>query len=244
MNESEFRKNDAMEEKHWWFKGRRAVINSILKRLEQPEFARILDVGCGTGGNIPLLSRYGTVDAMEYNALALKLARSKHPDTCIRKGKLPDEIPYENENYDLVCAFDVLEHIQDDQSAVMNMVKKVRPGGYLFCTAPANQWLWSSHDIVNQHYRRYSLDNFVDLFMSAGLQISRRNYYNTLLFPIAASARLLGLHKDEVNSDLKQDPTFIAAILEQLFSAERFLIPHWPMPFGISVLCVARKCLQ
>ncbi len=137
MNDSEFIKNNELEQRHWWFRGRRAVLRAMLDSLQLSSDARILEAGCGTGGNLPMLGEFGSVDAMEYNPLALDFAKANHSSLSIRKGELPDEIPYSDEAYDLVCAFDVLEHVEEDGKAVAALARKLKPGGVLLCTAPA-----------------------------------------------------------------------------------------------------------
>jgi len=241
MNEAEFHKNFELEQRHWWFKGRRAVLRSMLNSFAIPSDSRILEVGCGTGGNLSMLGEYGQVEAMEYDTLALEFAKRKNPKLSILQGELPDRIPYEDETYDLVCAFDVLEHIQDDFKAVAALVRKLKSGGILFCTAPANQWMWSRHDEVNHHFRRYSLSNFEALFKQSGVNFVHASYYNTVLFPVIATVRLLGVGEDDGGSNLNQQGQVSNTILTHVFSLEKRFVPKFRMPFGVSVLCAVQK---
>lgn len=238
MNDSEFFKNNELEKTHWWFRGRRAVLRKVLGSLDLPQRAAILEAGCGTGGNLPMLGEFGVVDAMEYNPLALKMARDNHPSLSISQGELPGNIPYPRGKYDLVCAFDVLEHVERDGEAVAALARMLKPGGKLVCTAPANQWMWSEHDAVNNHFRRYSLKGFASLFAVDGLHVDVASYFNTLLFPAIALVRLC---LKETDGDLKAASPFVNAVLRRIFSFERYLLPGLSLPFGVSVLCVATR---
>ncbi len=243
MNDSEFVMNNELEKTHWWFKGRRAVLRKVLDSLALGADVRILEAGCGTGGNLPMLSEFGLVDAMEYNPLALQFASHNHPSISILKGELPHDIPYEDESYDLICAFDVLEHVQDDRMAVKALAEKLKPGGIMLCTAPANQWMWSAHDTINHHCRRYSISSFKGLFADNALSVSYATYFNFFLFPIAALVRVCGSSQDTNESDLNESSPVVNGLLTRLFSMEQYLLPKVRLPFGVSVLCLAQRPL-
>lgn len=241
MDKQEFYKNYEMEKQHWWFCGRRAVLRGVLTSLDLNSDAQIFEAGCGTGGNIPMLGKFGHVDAMEYNDLALDFAMKKNPGVEILDGELPERIPFKERTYDLVCALDVLEHVEDDYKAVTALSGKLKEDGILFCTAPANPWMWSRHDEISHHQRRYSLNQFERLFSGNGLEILRATYFNSLLFPVAAAIRLSKFSGDASGSDLKKQSGLLNGILKGIFSMEKYLVPKFNMPFGLSVLCVARR---
>lgn len=232
----------SLEEDHWWFAARRAIAGKIIERLGLPADARILDAGCGTGGNLAMLSRYGQVEAMELDDQARKLAHAKGI-TRVLSGRLPDSVPYSREQFDLIVLLDVLEHVEDDKRTLAVLGDLLKPGGYLLVTVPAFPFLWSAHDEVHHHKRRYLLNELRDKVRNAGLELAYATYFNTLLFPLILGVRLLGrlrMAKSE-SGDLTMPPPLINRLLFTFFSCERFLLWRWPLPFGVSVLAVARK---
>ncbi len=231
-----------VEDDHWWFAARRRILARVLDGLDLPADARLLEVGCGTGGNLALLARYGSVDAVEMDAGAAAHAQARGIGPVVQ-GWLPDHMPPARP-YDVVGLFDVLEHIPDDGAALDALVPFVRPGGWLVLTVPAYMLLWSRHDEVNHHQRRYRRGALARLVEQAGFQVQHATYFNTLLFPVVAGVRLLGRLRpgQEAVSDVETvPPTLLNRALETLFAAERHLAPRLPLPFGVSVLVVARR---
>ncbi len=163
MNDSEFIKNNELEQRHWWF---RAVEPCCAPCLTVCNFLRMHGFSKPVAGPVAIYPCWeNSVRWMPWNIIRWRLILPKpiiHHSLSVRE--LPDEIPYSDEAYDLVCAFDVLEHVEEDGKAVAALARKLKPGGVLLCTAPANQWMWSQHDVINQHYRRYSLSSFQPCF--------------------------------------------------------------------------------
>ena len=175
MDRAAFTHMAATETTHWWFVGRRAVIDALLDGVDLPASGAILEVGCGTGGNLASLARRGRIQAFEPHIDALAFARERHPGMDIRQGALPDELPYEKGSFDLVGALDVLEHVEDDQRSAEALVQLTRPGGWLLVTVPAHQALWGSHDRRLHHRRRYGRDQLLDLFSGARRSVGARD---------------------------------------------------------------------
>lgn len=237
---------DRLEDAHWWFSGRRAVVREVLRRrLPRAAGLSILDVGCGTGGMLQMLRDFGTVSGMDTSEQALASARQRlGPDVPLRQGQLPDGLP-PGQTFDLVTAFDVIEHIPDAPAALAAIRGALAPGGALVVTVPAYQFLWSRHDELNHHCRRYTAPLLRRHLEAGGFKMAWHSYFNTLLFPPAAAVRLLQKvlpgrrGGGEGSSDLDLPPRPINRLLEMLFAAERFVVPRARVPFGVSLVAVA-----
>jgi len=173
-------------------------------------------------------------DGARASASALQVCR-------VEPGGLPAPVPFADGRYDLVCLLDVLEHIADDGAALARVCTLLKPGGRLLVTAPAYRWLWSAHDSAHHHHRRYTAGNLRQRAAAAGLQAQRVGYFNTLLFPPIALAR--GLQRlrgtgDSDGSDATLPSPVVNRLLEAVFAAERWWLPHAGLPFGVSVLGV------
>ena len=158
MEEEIYHKTAAYEEGHWWFKGRRCIIEKVLHDLSLPSKPKILEMGCGTGGNLSLLSQYGEVYGVELDNFARNYASKRHIGP-ILPGSLPHEIPYQDNFFDLIALLDVLEHVEEDGLSLVQLHKKLKPGGYLLITVPAFPALWSAHDEAHHHKRRVTVQS-------------------------------------------------------------------------------------
>lgn len=234
----------SVEDKHWWFVARRQIIERVICQLGLPKNAQILEAGCGTGGNLQMLSRHGRCSAMELDEIACSLANQRQV-VPVKRGSLPDNIPFTSE-YDLILILDVIEHLDNDLSALKALYYKLKPGGYLLITVPAYQFLWSEHDEINHHKRRYKLKGLKQVAIKAGYEINYGSYFNTILFPLVAVARLLGRflpkqNKNQLSKDLVLPSKPVNRFLKWLFASERGLINRFSLPFGVSILLLARK---
>jgi len=242
MDEALYRQMRELEDRHWWFTARRRIVESVLARLLLGPGAPILDVGCGTGGNLAMLSRFGAVMGAEYDATAALLARERGVAP-VARAALPDRLPFAASQFQLVTLFDVLEHIDDDQGSLTTLAGLLRPGGFLVLTVPAFPFLWSAHDTEHHHKRRYRAAQLRERITAAGLNVQWLSYYNSVLFPPVAMVRLLGKvvpHKS-VGSEVALPPAPLNTLLENVFAAERHWLGRVPVPFGVSLMAVARK---
>ncbi|WP_206995091.1 class I SAM-dependent methyltransferase [Trinickia mobilis] len=228
------------ETEHWWFRGRRDVLGSVLRRLALPPKARVLEVGSGTGGNLEMLSEFGSVSGLEMDETALALtSRRTSGRFDIRAGRCPDDMPFDGRQFDLICFFDCLEHISDDVGSLAHMHALLAPGGAIVVTVPAYGWLWSAHDEFLHHYRRYSRASLVECAQVAGYRVDRITHFNTLLFPLAAIARLSDrLLRRKMSSGDAIPARPVNAALYCIFQAESRWLAHGTLPFGMSLLAV------
>ena len=191
MEPSEYESMHAQELRHWWFRGRRRVLVDMLQQaLRSPgELPRILDYGCGTGGNTPAYASFGVVVGIEPDAAAIRLAHTRgQAQYCRSSGTT---LPFRPAVFDAVMASDVLEHIEDDRHAMSEIVRALRPGGVAIISVPAHQWLFSRHDVALHHFRRYSKAGLRALLESGGLRIRRLSYCNAVLFPAISLHRVI-----------------------------------------------------
>jgi SAM-dependent methyltransferase len=228
-----------LDDRHWWYCGRRRIIAELIRReTELPNDARILEIGCGTGHNLAMLSGFGHVDGLELDEEARALSE-KRLGRKVMSSPLPELAEVPDRRYHLIGAFDVIEHIDDDRAALASIAAKLRPAGKLVMTVPAHQWMWSAHDIVNHHKRRYSKRALKALIESSPLKLERIGYFNSLLFPLAiaerAASRLLG----KQDADVTLPPAPLNWALQTVFASERYLVGRLPLPPGLSLFAVA-----
>jgi SAM-dependent methyltransferase len=231
-----------VEDRHWWYRGRRRVLARTVERLGLPPRARILDAGCGSGRNMVDLARWGTVTGVELSPAAAEAARGRHVGEVVEGSVL--EMPFAEDSFDLVVCLDVIEHLQDDRAALHELHRVLAPGGALVVTVPAYQWLWSGHDEVNHHHRRYSRATLRQAAQDAGWECERTTHFNSLLLPVAVALRALDrLHARATESslDLWVPPAPLNWLLQQPLHLEAAVIGRGgTIPAGLSLLAVLR----
>lgn len=224
---------------HWWYRARRDILADYLARWgDLPEDARILEIGCGTGHNLPMLAKFGEIDAIEIDETARAFA-SERLGKPVGTAPLPELHGVAPGSYDLVAVLDVIEHVEDDVAALKAIATALKPGGKILITVPAHQWMWSAHDVVNHHKRRYSKRGFEALLAKAGLQGRRLGYFNSLLFPLAVAARFAGKLMGKDDSDDSPPAKPLNALFEGIFRLERHMVGRMPLPPGLSLITLA-----
>jgi SAM-dependent methyltransferase len=227
------------DERHWWYRGRRKVVAELLRRkVPLPRDARLLEIGCGTGHNLPMLGEFGQVDALEIDPIARGMAEKRLGRTVL-SSPLPAIEGVPDDTYDMVAALDVIEHIPDDTAALEGIARVLKPGGKLLMTVPAHQWMWSAHDVVNHHQRRYSRRDFKRLVDNSPLKLESIGYLNSLLFPVAMAQRLASKITGKEDANLAPPAEPINQALERVFALERRVIGRIPLPPGLSLFAVA-----
>jgi len=232
----------AEENKHWWFVGRRRIIAAFVQaicrklNLERP---RILDVGCGTGANLELLSEFGEAEGVDVSPQAIEFCRLRGLKE-VQLGSA-ERLPNEDASFDLVTALDVVEHLDDDVGGLQEMRRVLRPDGRLLLFVPAFMFLWGVQDDVSHHRRRYTRAGLQRAVEAAGFHVERLTYANLMFFAPTLVGRVLmrvtGLRPvSEANINIAA----LNGVLGQALGAERHFLRHASLPFGVSLVCVAR----
>jgi len=240
-----------VEETHWWFAGRRRIIRSFLERLcreAEVEPAgnggghplNILDVGCGTGANLEMLSEFGEVEGVDISGEALTFCRERGLEN-VKQGEA-EALPFADSSFDLVTGLDVVEHLDDDHAGLKEMRRVLRPGGHALVFVPAFMFLWGVQDDISHHRRRYTLDQLKQVMRQSGFRVERASYVNISFFAPILFGRLL-MRAFRIRPDSENNITigFLNGLLGKLFGSERLALRYLNFPFGVSIICVARR---
>ncbi len=235
---------DEVEGSHWWFVGRRAILESFLRQIHsalstQHSALRILDVGCGTGANLEMLSQFGVAEGVDVSEDALEFCRRKGLKA--QKG-LAEKLPFANESFEITTALDVVEHLDDDIAGLREMFRVTKRGGYSLVFVPAFMWLWGVQDDVSNHRIRYTKKQIADSLEHVGYRIERATYANLTFFaPIFAGRRLMKLTGVKPESENNINVSALNRVFGKLFASERFWLRNFNFPFGVSIVIVAQK---
>ncbi len=229
-----------IEDAHWWFVARKAIVLGLLDRYLPRGLTRvILDAGCGTGGMLTDLEKYGRVIPTDASEEAMKFCKRRGYEI-VQCSVL--ECPFQAESFDVILGLDVLEHLDDDLGALMEFHRICKPGGLLFLTVPAFRFLWSHHDEINHHKRRYTKHQLQERLESAHFQVLRSSYFNCYLFPFMVVGRMFGrMMGQEPGLELDMPSPVINGFLSKVFAAELPLLRRIDLPFGGSILAIAKK---
>lgn len=231
------------EEHHWWLASRREmVLDWVRRRYSGQPGITILDAGCGTGLMMREMQPLGEVHGVDISEEALRFCRQRGLDRVYRADLA--ELPFEPGTFDLVTAVDVIEHMENDLSAMREWNRVLKPGGRMVIFVPAHQWLWSLQDEISGHFRRYTRPSLASLVGASGMRVERITYVSTFLFPVIVLGRQwlkFKRRRQEVTTENTLHPTWANGILRRIFEAEIPTLRLGNFPFGASILCVAVK---
>lgn len=241
------------ENSHWWFRWRYDLITQLVVSLKKNDSFKILDAGCGTGQMTKQLEGIGNAIGMDSAPEAIEYAHSRGVQQLVR-GSITDP-PFAHGSFDCVLALDVIEHVDDDMGILTSLYQVIKPGGHLIITVPAFDALWSEHDEINHHKRRYRSPRLRRLVEEAGFTVDRVTYCNTALcVPVFVARKVKNLWRSlslrrpgqdrPLQSDLGDYPAPVNAGLYLLMKAETKLMQRIDMPFGVSILAVATRPLD
>ncbi len=233
-----------VEDNHWWFVGRRAILEEFLRQIIQNpkskiQNPKILDVGCGTGANLEMLANFGDAEGVDVSDDALEFCKAKGLKA--HKG-LAEKLPFEDESFDIVTALDVVEHLDDDVAGLKEMHRVLKTGGKTLIFVPAFMWLWGVQDDISNHRIRYTKKQIVERLEKAGFEIERATFANWTFFaPILAGRTLMKITGIKPESENNVNIFALNGIFGKIFSAERFWLKNFDFPFGVSIVITAKK---
>jgi ubiquinone/menaquinone biosynthesis C-methylase UbiE len=229
-----------VEARHWWFSGRRLLFAREIERAGKP--SSLLDIGVGSGSNLRMFRdrfEIPVVIGVDPNVDVIEICRAN--GLVVEYGDVL-ALPFPNRSFDAVVATDVIEHVEDDATALGEVFRVLRPGGFVLLTVPAFTSLWGLQDVVARHYRRYRLGELKRLVLSAGFAIERAYYFNYLLFvPIFIARWAIRVLKISLDSENEVNSHQLNAMLSLLFRLDINTAGKLHPPFGVSALVVARK---
>jgi SAM-dependent methyltransferase len=248
MHPDEYRVMFEVEDNYWWYRGFRILLEALLARYapSDKEHAMILDAGCGTGANLALLAKYGHAIGIDISEEALGFCRARDiPSQRVLTASATD-LPFVSATFDLITSFEVICNIRDDEQAFSEIARVLKPGGRMIVQLPAYQWLWGAHDIAVGHQRRYDVRDLAKKLSDAGFEIERVMRANMSLLPFVAAIRLTSrrvpINGTQAQSDLQMAlPGSINSGLAAFYSAEMRLAARVNLPFGLSVIGIAKK---
>lgn len=246
MLDEQFKLIQSIEDTHFWYKARREIIESVLlsHQLLTKKFS-VLEIGSANGTNIQYFkSRFNVIKGSEINTEAINIAQQKNPDIEFCNGWLPHNIGFSDEKFDLIFLFDVLEHVEDDLSALIEIKNRLNKNGKLILTVPAYQFLFGKFDEDSFHFRRYNMTTISSVVNKSGFKIGFKSYFNFWLFPLVLISRLVEklLNKSSGHAVSDQNASFTNKLFYKIMSSEKkWLGNQKSLPFGSSIILIAES---
>ena len=252
MQTEQFQLHSRMEESHWWFTGRREILRRLVREILSSSGRSILDIGCGTGGNLASFASEHRCTGWDPFEEAIGLARRRYPSVRFLSGPFDEAAPSFPSQPDLILVMDVLEHVERDRDLLSRLVSMVRPGGQLLITVPAGMELWSPHDVAVGHFRRYSRPQLEALWATEPVSVPLVSYFNARLYPAVRLARFwtrrTGCSGGEAETDFRVPPAPFNRLLDQIFASEAAVLtgllgkkPGTGFRRGVSLIAVLKK---
>lgn len=247
MNVAEYERMYRLEDSYWWFVARHRLVEALLRTrygapVSRPCPLTILDIGCGTGAMSARIGRWGRVVSADFSPLALQFSRRRGLTHLVGADAM--RLPLGCDRFDVLVAMDMLEHLPDDCRALEEFYRVLKPGGRVFATVPAYPHLWSEHDVALMHHRRYQRREVQERFTAAGFEVEKLSHTMTLLYPLVAMQRRMNAARpphDPPQAAMPLFPAPVNAALTGLLAAENALAQRINFPFGVTIVCVARK---
>ena len=246
MNKNYVAQYHRLETTHWWFLIRQKIIIQVLKKYipKQKHSLKILNAGAASGASSQWLSSLGEVISVENDVLFLDFLMNEN--VAVVNASVT-ALPFDDDSFDVVCALDVVEHVADDAKTIDELIRVCKPGGKICITVPACQSLWSAHDEVNKHFRRYSKKELISLVDWQKNKLLYSTHFNTILFPLIFIVRKIGKlfrkkdNKEKSDFDYYKTNRLLSAALKKIFGLEVFLLKFVKFPFGVSLLMLIEK---
>lgn len=225
MKTAQFRLHAAIEEHHWWFLGRRRIVSELVRRLVPPSKEElIVDIGCGTGGNLSAFAKDYSCLGIDPSDEAIQSARQRFPNAQFICGAIPDALQELPRPASLMLLMDVLEHVPDDFWLLSTLLAQAKPGAYLLVTVPADMRLWTEHDVSFGHYRRYDLPRLQRVWRDLPVTTSLVSYYNARLYPVVRGIRMVnrwrGRTSGAAGTDFNTPAKPLNQLLQTIFASE------------------------
>lgn len=227
---------------NWWYKARRKIIHNLIKKYGyiRNQNVKILDAGCGAGTFLKELEQYGMAYGLDFSEKAVNFCKEKEIKN-VSVGNIA-KLPFQDNTFDIVLALDVIEHTEDDLSAMREIRRVMKDSGVAIITVPTFRFLWSITDELSNHYRRYTIGGLKAKAEGVGFNIIRASYFNTFLFmPIAAARLFVRFFNIPIKSENETGDGIVNAILYKIFLAESFFLKFMNFPVGVSAFVICKK---